>query len=330
MALTPNFRKLLYTISKLVPQPNIQILIVDGAGIDTTIFPFYTSTSLGLWFEVFSYSTNANSSAELIDSILERYPKLPEALSIKYELKNNEVEVENLLYDKEWKGKESEYEKVIESQDTFLSINFLELGTKASKAVCKIRVKKNGTDKIEVGTGFLIENDILVTNNHVISSISEAKNAEIIFNYEESPDGNPYEAETYYLNPDVFFKTSRKEELDITLIKLKNSPTLKYGYLKISNAEIGNDKFVNIIQHPSGEYKKIAIYHNIVIYSDSKIVQYLTDTRNGSSGSPVFNSKWEVVAVHHKGGFLERPDLDVPIFANQGINSKNIIKLLEC
>ena len=32
-----------------------------------------------------------------------------------------------------------------------------------------------------------------------------------------------------------------------------------------------------------------------------RLMHYRTPTEPGSSGSPVFNSKWEVVALHHAG-----------------------------
>jgi V8-like Glu-specific endopeptidase len=36
-------------------------------------------------------------------------------------------------------------------------------------------------------------------------------------------------------------------------------------------------------------------------------LQYLTDTLPGSSGSPVFDRDWNVVALHHSGGWLAEP-----------------------
>jgi hypothetical protein len=49
----------------------------------------------------------------------------------------------------------------------------------------------------------------------------------------------------------------------------------------------------------SAEVKKIGMVHNVVRYVGDAI-RYRTDTEEGSSGSPVFNEQWQVVALHHR------------------------------
>ena len=57
----------------------------------------------------------------------------------------------------------------------------------------------------------------------------------------------------------------------------------------------------------------------MVTYVDDNVVQYLTDTMPGSSGSPVFNAAWEVVALHHSGGWFREPGGKEQLFRNEGI-----------
>ena len=55
-------------------------------------------------------------------------------------------------------------------------------------------------------------------------------------------------------------------------------------------------------------------------------VQYLTDTLPGSSGSPVCNEFWEVVALHHYGiaGDVAKGIL----CKNQGIHINRVVEAL--
>jgi endonuclease G, mitochondrial len=58
---------------------------------------------------------------------------------------------------------------------------------------------------------------------------------------------------------------------------------------------------VNIIQHPNGEPKQLALRENQTVDLLDDFLHYQTDTAPGSSGSPVFNDQWEIVALHHSG-----------------------------
>ncbi|MBK9166491.1 MAG: trypsin-like peptidase domain-containing protein [Bryobacterales bacterium] len=56
---------------------------------------------------------------------------------------------------------------------------------------------------------------------------------------------------------------------------------------------------VVIIQHAGGEPKRVSLQNNLVAHSDSRLLQYYTSTLPGSSGSPVFDDEFTVVAIHH-------------------------------
>lgn len=78
---------------------------------------------------------------------------------------------------------------------------------------------------------------------------------------------------------------------------------------------------VNIIQHPGGGQKQLSFFANVVVFAGPSRVQYLTDTLPGSSGSPVFDRAWDLVALHHSGGWLVEPggDPKQTFFRNEGI-----------
>lgn len=192
-------------------------------------------------------------------------------------------------------------EKLTKGKSTLLAISFLQKGVIASKKVVHIETGKS------MGTGFLLGNKYLLTNNHVIPDIETAKTAKILFNFELPEAGITIPPmETFGLDPapDHHFATSVKN--DWTVVKLKDYPDdylgeTKYGFLQLSDTRVRKDDFVNIIQHPEGRHKQIALYHNMVVSVSDERVLYLTDTLKGSSGSPVFNSDWQVVALHHAG-----------------------------
>jgi V8-like Glu-specific endopeptidase len=127
--------------------------------------------------------------------------------------------------------------------------------------------------------------------------------------------------------PDDGFKTSADD--DWTLVKVKGDANAVWGAIKITTIDVSQVERVNIIQHPSGGPKQIAIYHNIVAYTDEKRVQYLTDTLPGSSGSPVFDDQWRIVALHHSGGWIIEPGTKNQVFRNEGININCVVEGLK-
>ena len=93
-------------------------------------------------------------------------------------------------------------------------------------------------------------------------------------------------------------------ELDYSLVAVADDPDLaSYGWLPLieDTGKLLVGETVNIIQHPNGEPKQLAIRNNQVVDELELFLHYQTDTDPGSSGSPVFNDQWEVVALHHSG-----------------------------
>jgi V8-like Glu-specific endopeptidase len=81
-----------------------------------------------------------------------------------------------------------------------------------------------------------------------------------------------------------------------------------------------------IIQHPQGGPKQIALTANQVVNVYEHRLQYTTDTLPGSSGSPVFNDDWQVIAIHHAGGNLISNSRGDRRFVNQGILLSYILR----
>jgi V8-like Glu-specific endopeptidase len=101
------------------------------------------------------------------------------------------------------------------------------------------------------------------------------------------------------------------------------------GYLRVAGRTIPNLARVNIIQHPKGNPLKVVLTQNYVTaaMTDTR-VHYLADTDDGSSGAPVLNELWEVVALHHgsKEKQLTTPGGGVRLsYENEGIPMRAIL-----
>ncbi|MED2765988.1 serine protease [Bacillus thuringiensis] len=177
-------------------------------------------------------------------------------------------------------------------------ISILQRAIELTGAVARIVLASLPDGKTPVGTGFLIDRDLLLTNNHVFPTKESASGARVQFNFQLDLANNLLPIDEYECDIDSLFITN--PELDYTLVKLKGSPGSKWGFIGVPNQQqISEGEDVFIIQHPGGAPKMVSLSENTVTTIRGHKVQYVTDTVGGSSGSPVFNDNWELVALHH-------------------------------
>ena len=210
----------------------------------------------------------------------------------------------------------------------FVGVAFFERGRRAAHPVC--RITQSGQP---IGTGFLVSPRLLITNNHVIGSPDEARAMAAEFDYELDVDNQPLPVTRFSLAPDQFFLTDDRDNLDYTVVavgpRAAGAKDLgAFGALPLSNARnkhaLGD--FVNIIQHPDGRLKEAVVRENQLVGRPKEVgtvLHYVTDTEPGSSGSPVFNVLWDVVALHHWGGphrdLIDDNEVPVPRTVNEGV-----------
>src|SRR6266702_8537092 len=115
-----------------------------------------------------------------------------------------------------------------------------------------------------------------------------------------------------------------RKDLDYAIVELDRHPGKEWGYLRLANSSPEVGSRVNIIQHPAAQPKQISIQNNFVEYVGGSVIQYVTSTLPGSSGSPVFDDNWRVVSLHHAGGMLPEPTTQRRYFRNEGIRSTSI------
>jgi V8-like Glu-specific endopeptidase len=209
-------------------------------------------------------------------------------------------------------------ERII-GENTLRPIAFLQKGLNSSRSVAYIEVS---SDSIKwSGTGFLVSPNLLLTNHHVLPREGLASKAFFRFNYQHDIKGNA-EISKDYTAKGVYFSN---EFLDYAIVELKDDPGNEWGYLNYSLDIPLIESRVNIIQHPNGLPKQISIQNNFIKYADTTKIQYITSTLPGSSGSPVLNDNWEVVGLHHAGGWLREKEGSPLYFRNEGIMIRAII-----
>jgi len=227
-----------------------------------------------------------------------------------------------------WRGNETEQgvaEKII-GENTLRDVYTLEVLLELSRAVARIRGPEG------LGTGFLIAEDLLMTNHHVIGSDAEARQCAFQFNYQLDRAGKALPVHTARVVEGGLFRTSpiapynaTADALDYTVVQLTDLPAGVMP-LALKSAPIKRDSRLTIIQHPGGDYKKISLQNNFVEYVDEHVVQYTTSTEPGSSGSPVLSDDFNVVAIHHAGGNLSEPATKRRYLRNEGIRMSAILE----
>jgi V8-like Glu-specific endopeptidase len=192
-------------------------------------------------------------------------------------------------------------ERVLHTND-LMGLRFLEQGLRVANAVGRVHIRDERGQSQGYGTGFLVSPRLLLTNHHVLATASQAKRSLVEFNYQESANAEMKPSRVFALAPSELFLSN--EDLDYALVAVAADPALSaYGWLPLieEQGKLLVGETVNIIQHPNGEPKQLAIRNNQVVDELELFLHYQTDTSPGSSGSPVFNDQWEVVALHHSG-----------------------------
>lgn len=218
----------------------------------------------------------------------------------------------------------------------FVGSGFLAKGALVTRAVCRIAFREGPGE----GTGFLISDRLLITNNHVIGNERAALGFFAEFDYELDLNRKPKPVTRFELDPAAFFLTDEKDDLDYSIVALGQrvsgaADPRELGCCPLSGAADKHalGEYVNIVQHPDARLKEIVVRENMLVARQPFALHYLADTEGGSSGSPVFNDQWEVVALHHWGvphREVKLPD-GTPLRrdVNEGIRISAIVHELE-
>lgn len=224
----------------------------------------------------------------------------------------------------EYRGMVQNLERIIGDNDLD-EFFVLKRGLRAGRSIARLLVSSGGGI---AGTGFLVGPGLILTNNHVLPNRHLATNTIASFDYELDENGLPAPPAHFRLTGDVFLTS---EELDYTFasveqMSMDGRQLADFGHNPLfpKTGKTSKKEYVNIIQHPGGNFKKVALRENQVLGYRHNHVYYVADTQPGSSGGGVFNTEWVVVALHHLA--IPDPNDAGKFIANRGVRISRILR----
>ncbi len=171
---------------------------------------------------------------------------------------------------------------------------------------------------VRMGTGFLVpgsvfgeEGILFVTNAHVISDTLPNAigyvDARVTFEIEADSGMPPC------LVQEILFTSEPGQlggvadspgKLDVTICRLSRTPNNAVGLPMAAAIPCPSPRTkAFVVGHPRAGELQFSLQDSVLldVCTHERLMHYRTPTDPGSSGSPVFNKEWEVVALHHAG-----------------------------
>ncbi|MFO0553699.1 MAG: serine protease [Polyangiaceae bacterium] len=154
-----------------------------------------------------------------------------------------------------------------------------------------------------IGTGFLVGEDVLLTADHVVDR-EELLAAR--FDCKRTPRGSTGPTVDYAFHND--WQLARDRILDYAFVRLSRQPVHEEPreafVLNPAAYRVVPEEPILIVGHPQGGPMQLsyAAPSGARLTADMTRVRYQTNTESGSSGSPVFNREWRIIALHRAFG----------------------------
>ncbi|MFI8835033.1 trypsin-like peptidase domain-containing protein [Streptomyces afghaniensis] len=194
------------------------------------------------------------------------------------------------------------FERILGVSKELHAWNFL---PRRARSVARISACECGRE-LPVGTGFLVSPSLLMTNHHVLPDADTALTCFLEFDAQVTVDNTPQLPIRLGFAPDTLFLADKR--LDFAPVMVAPGPegtppgqTFDWHRLSAHLDKPVIDEPVNVIGHPMGRLKEIAVRDNALEARLDDFARYRTDTKPGNSGAPVFSDQREVVALHHSG-----------------------------
>ena len=203
--------------------------------------------------------------------------------------------------------------------DDIKPVRFLHRASDAARSVGRVVFSSSRGAN---GSGFLVGPGLLLTNHHVLPDVAAADGNLLQLEYAEVSKGAAIAPVEFSFEPGRLFCSSPADELDFSLVAVQAVNTDgveldRFGWLPLINetGKAAQGQRVNIVHHPDGRPQQVSLRENFLALKLEKFLHYMTDTMPGSSGAPVFNDEWEVIALHHAAREITDP-AEIELYRN--------------
>ena len=369
----PQSGELSAAIESAFPSPMILQQVI-GFKLDDNIFNYagFGAQYPEIRFQLIQQYNSRYHIDKLVHALLEQNPTNAELLKFAWK---HQVLLRPSGSNKTYSPEDDSLERMLDPVRGFTDpMAFLRRFGQITKCVCRISVPSDAG--VEYGTGFLIGDETVITNYHVMKAVIEnasgadRKKVRFLFDYHTGPDGqtissgveyrlvddeaewlvdsSPYhEADTVIRQLADNLAIDRPiDHLDYAVLRLADKPgTKRLGQKPTTDGEIrghlelpvdseqrfqedfkGGTAAVFVFQHPSKKPLLLDLGAVLGVNVNRTRVLYTVNTQHGSSGSPCFNTKLELIALHHAGG-KDWP-AGIEYLYNQGIPIGRIRELM--
>jgi hypothetical protein len=288
-----------------------------------------------------AYTTRAFQLIRRLDS----QGLIPELVAAARQARPRNAEFQALAAELDLSAAPSNLERIISGAAPFVDISTWRsrLGELEGQ-VCRVEVGGN----LSVGTGFLVGPDLCLTNYHVIRPLldhrAEPGDTRLRFDYRRAADGTTVNPGTLCGLADDWLAASSPSspadaapdaagllpdpgELDFALLRVADAPGLapagRAGQLSEAPVRgwidhVGADGFeadspLFLLTHPDGIPLKLAFGPSIGLNANGTRLRHKVNTMPGSSGSPCFNARLELIGLHHAGDVAAQPAYNIAI-----------------
>jgi S1-C subfamily serine protease len=326
------------TLARQNSSPQAALMVAERAGLDT-LYLDPGQAVIYLWHDILEQAKTAGLLRALVTVARDRLPPASPSRPFLTAVLNDEsppvaAEPRNddgtpVFLD----GDDSvpEYEALLYRDDLTLQIGrvpalieTLQRLVTLAPSVCRLVVDVHG--KSMFGSGFRVDEDLILTNWHVLHHPKQGTRATAVtaeFGYEDDGEGGALAGTA--MSCDVESIVAGKTDdwgVIRPLVPLRDA----WPIVRLSDAvepKDGDSAF--IVQHPAGDRKRLGFVRNQVSSFTERLIYYLTDTQGGSSGSPVFNADGRLIGLHHVGGTPQQVAGKPPLAKNEGIRIPRVL-----